>query len=164
MSLIWRAVKKAGIPSTKEPIGLSGTDGKRPDGATLIPWVRGKPLAWDVIVTDTYATSHIVETAECAGAAATKAAATKINKYSCLISTHHFVPIAIETGGSINIEATEFLSELGSRRSQITMKPFEIQYLFQRIFISLQRGNEIAFRNIFNSEKLQFLPQRAIQT
>ena len=40
------------------------------DGATLIPWVRGKPLAWDVTVTDTYAASHIVETAECAGAGA----------------------------------------------------------------------------------------------
>ena len=70
--------------------------------------MRGKPLAWDVTVTDMYAASHIAETAECAGAAATKVAANKINKYSCLSSTHHFVPIAIETDGSINIEAIEF--------------------------------------------------------
>ena len=104
--LIWRAVKTANIPATKEPIGLSRTDGKRADGATLIPWVRGKPLAWVVTVTDTYAASHIVETVECAGAAVTKAAANKITKYSCLRSTHYFVPISIETGGSINIEAT----------------------------------------------------------
>ena len=110
--LIWRVVKKAQIPATKEPIGLSRTDGKRSNGATLIAWVRGKPLAWDVTVTDTYAASHIVETAECAGAAVTKAAANKINTYSCLSSTHHFVPIAIETGGFIKIEATEFLSDL----------------------------------------------------
>ena len=64
-----------------------------------------------------YAASHIVERAEFAGAAATKAAANKINKYSCLSSTHLFVPIAIETGISINIEATVFLSDLGRRIS-----------------------------------------------
>ena len=40
--LIWRAVKKAQIPSSKEPIGLSRADSKRPDGATLVPWTRGK--------------------------------------------------------------------------------------------------------------------------
>ena len=80
--LIWRAVKNAKISATNEPIDLSRTDGKRPDGATLIPCVRGKPLAWDVTMTDTYAASHIVETAKGAGAAVTKAAANKINKYS----------------------------------------------------------------------------------
>ena len=69
---IWRAVKKAQIPATKEPIGLSRTDEKRPNGATLIPWARIKPLAWHVTVTNTYLASHIIETAECAGAAATK--------------------------------------------------------------------------------------------
>ena len=37
------------IPVVKGPVGLS-VDGKRPDGATLIPWSRGKPLAWDVII------------------------------------------------------------------------------------------------------------------
>ena len=85
------------------------TDGKHPDGATLIPWACGKPLAWDVTMTDKYAVFHIGETAECAGAAATKVAANKITKYSCLSSIHHFVPIAIETWEYINIDATEFL-------------------------------------------------------
>ena len=139
-------------------------DGKHPDGATLIPWVRSKPLAWDVTVTDTYAAYHIVKTTECAGAAAIKAAANKINKYPCLISTHHFVLIAVETGGSINIDATEFLLDLGRHVSKITMEPLETQYLFQRLSIASQRGNEITFRNTFNSEKLQLLPQRVIQT
>src|SRR5579872_7077913 len=39
--IIWRALTKAGVPSTKEPYGLSRTDGKRPDGLTLIPWSSG---------------------------------------------------------------------------------------------------------------------------
>ena len=43
--IIWRSVKKAQYPAVKEPVGLSRSDGKRPDGATQIPWMRGKPLA-----------------------------------------------------------------------------------------------------------------------
>src|SRR6218665_534262 len=36
--LICRGLVRAGIPGTKEPTGLSRTDGKRQDGLTLIPW------------------------------------------------------------------------------------------------------------------------------
>ena len=100
--LIWRAVMRAKIPATKEPIGLSRSDGKRPDGASLIPWKRGKLFAWDATVPDTYAASHIGETAENAGAAANKAATNKLAKYDSLATTHHFIPIAIETAGPWN--------------------------------------------------------------
>ena len=62
-------MKRAQIPAIKEPIGLSRFDGKRPDRASLIPWKRGKLLAWDVTVPDTCAASHIGETAENAEAA-----------------------------------------------------------------------------------------------
>ena len=34
--IIWRAVNRAQIPAVKEPVGLSRSDGQRPDGATLI--------------------------------------------------------------------------------------------------------------------------------
>jgi len=55
----WRgAIKRAQIPVVKEPVCLS-TDGKRPDSAILIAWSHGKPLAWDVIVPDTFAKSHL---------------------------------------------------------------------------------------------------------
>ena len=36
------------IIGSKEPQGLSRSDGKRPDGLTLIPWQAGKALTWDV--------------------------------------------------------------------------------------------------------------------
>ena len=35
---------------TKEPTGLFRTDGKRPDGLTLVPWQSGKSLCWDVTI------------------------------------------------------------------------------------------------------------------
>jgi hypothetical protein len=31
-------------------IRLSRDDGKRPDGMTLVPWIKSQPLVWDVIV------------------------------------------------------------------------------------------------------------------
>ena len=43
-----RAMASAGIPSTKEPLGLSRSDGKRPDGLSLVPWEAGMPLTWEV--------------------------------------------------------------------------------------------------------------------
>ena len=36
----WRAVKKTQTSANKEPVGLSRADGKRPDGATLVPMPR----------------------------------------------------------------------------------------------------------------------------
>ena len=63
----------------KEPVGLSRFDGKRPNGATLISWTRGKPVAWDVTVPDTYANSYIADTATTASAAANRAAEKKTN-------------------------------------------------------------------------------------
>ena len=57
--IIWRAMKRAQIHAVKEPVGLMRQDGKRPDGTTILPWSRGKPLARDVIVPDTYADAHV---------------------------------------------------------------------------------------------------------
>jgi len=45
---------------------------KCPDGNSLLPWARGKPLAWDVTVPDTFAESHISDTVSTPGAAANK--------------------------------------------------------------------------------------------
>ena len=66
----------------KEPAGLSRDDGKHPDDVTLLPWAKGKPLAWDVTVPDTYADSHLADTTTTAGAAADKAASNKVAKYT----------------------------------------------------------------------------------
>jgi len=80
-------------------------DGKRPDGTTTLPWFGGKPLAWDVTVPDTYADAHVTNSARQGGAAATQAANNKISKYSQLMTTHVFYPVAIETGGTCHHQA-----------------------------------------------------------
>ena len=40
--VISRAFASAQVPATKEPTGLSRSDGRRPDGMTLTPWQNGK--------------------------------------------------------------------------------------------------------------------------
>ena len=72
--VVTRAIQSAGTPVTKEPVGLTIQDGKRPDGLTLIPWQGGKPLTRDVTVVSTLAASYLSSSARSAGAAADLAA------------------------------------------------------------------------------------------
>ena len=46
--LIKRSLATAEISSKLEPISLSRSDGKRPDGISLMPWKQGRCLVWDV--------------------------------------------------------------------------------------------------------------------
>ena len=121
--LIWRAVRIVQIPAVKEPVSLTREDRMRPDGATLIPWAQDKPLAWDVTVPDTFAPSHLLNISLTAGAAADKAAASKTAKYEKMRGTHLFLPVAIETGGPWNAQATGLVQEIRRRLTIITSNP-----------------------------------------
>ena len=96
-ALVARSFASAGVPVTKEPIGLFHTDGKRPDGVTLVPWQSGK--SWDVTVTCPLAESYIDRTALEAGAEAEMAATCKEAKYVDLGARYIFESIAVETLG-----------------------------------------------------------------
>jgi hypothetical protein len=147
--LIYRALLKASVPSAKEPLGLTRSDGKRPDGVTLIAWQKGKRLAWDVTVPDTLAPSYVSATSACAGAAAEAADIRKQAKYVAIGHSHVFCAIACETMGPINADGLEFLKELGNRLSQCTGDPREGSFLLQRISVLIQRGNSVAFTGSF---------------
>ena len=64
------------------PVGLSRSYDKRPDGATLVPWSRGKPFAWDITVADTYANSYVNNTATREAAVANPAASSTTANYT----------------------------------------------------------------------------------
>jgi len=147
--LVWRALHRAGVPSTKEPSGLSRTDGKRPDGLTLIPWQSGKNLVWDVTVADTLAASHLPTTARLMGGAAENAHALKEAKYSVLATTYNFIPIACETMGPLSSGALAFFVDLGRRITAVSGDPRESAFLFQRLSIAIQRFNCVCFKGSF---------------
>ena len=57
--LIARSFSAAGVLVVKEPAGLSRSDGKSPDGLSLVPWQNGKALCLNVTVIYTLADSYI---------------------------------------------------------------------------------------------------------
>ena len=147
--VIHRALVRAGVPAIKEPPGLLRTDGKRPDGATQIPWATGRCLVWDVTVADTLAPSYASLSSISAGKVAERAAANKVQKYSALSHTHDFQPIALETLGPYDPSALMFLTQLGKRLVAASGDPREISFLFQRLSVTLQRFNWVAFTDTF---------------
>ena len=144
--MVWRAVQRAQIPAVKEPAGLIPATELRPDGASMIPWARGRCLAWDVTAPDTLAQSHVQASAANAGAAAAKAEASKTNKYAAIATTHLFVPLAFETLGAWGAQAQKFVSDLGERITRVTRDIRETAFLKQRLSIAIQRGNAISIR------------------
>ena len=56
--------------------------------------LKGKCLACDVTVPDTYADSHLNVTSSAPGSAASEAAIHKTAKYVSIASTYNFVPVA----------------------------------------------------------------------
>ena len=73
----------------------------------------------------------------------------KQKKYKHLSIIHNFIPFALETGCSWNSEAIELTNDIGNRITAINSEPIETQFLFQRISITVLRGNALAFRNTF---------------
>jgi len=140
-SIIALALKSANIPSELEPIGLLRSDGKRPDGATLVPWSHGRCLIWDFTCPDTLAPSHLSKSCIAAGLVASGAESHKVTKYAALSPANTFVPVAVETFGSWGPQAMALVAELGRRIMLVTGEPRSTEFLRQRIDIALQRGN-----------------------
>jgi len=109
-------------------------------------------MTWDVTVPDTYAESHIGSTATKPGAAAQKTAQNKIDKYSKWANTHIFYPFAIETAGTWHEMVIEFTQEIDRRITAITEDTRETTFLFQRLSITLQKGNAVSFHNTMVTE------------
>ena len=151
--IIWRAIKRAQIPIANEPVGLSRTAGKRPNGATLISWSREKPLVWNVTVPDTFAESHLKDIAVLAGAVAKSGGNIQDYQLHVNNNTHLFVPIAIDTSGAWNNETIEIVQEIGKRIKSITNDLNKTNYLFQRISTAIKRGNAVSFLNIYSHEQ-----------
>jgi len=87
-----------------------------------------------------------------AGSAAAAASEKKSAKYSNLLSSHMFYPVAVETLGALADEAHEFITEIGRRTSLCTADPRETTFLYQRISAAIQRFNAVCLSNTFISE------------
>ena len=140
-SLVKSGLDSAKIPSHLEPVGLFRLDGRRPDGATMVPWKCGKVMVWDVTCADSLANSHRELASRETGAVAACAEQRKRAKYTHLEATHFFIPIAFEIFGAIGEEGRSFFKDLGRRIAVTTKEPQSLQFLLQRLSIAVQRGN-----------------------
>jgi len=102
---------------------------------------------------DTLAASYLANTSTTAGAAAEAAATRKQAKYQELSNTHVFIPLALETLGPINNTGIDFISDLARDLTRSTGDPREYSFLFQRLSISVQRFNAVAFRGTFTDSE-----------
>ena len=113
-SLIEQTLGSLDLPSMLEPRGLYRTDGKRPDGVTMIPWEMGKQLVWDVTVVDALAPIRLNQGSLCnPGTTATEAEARKIEKYREIIDNGYiFQPVSLEVQCSLGESSEMFITRL----------------------------------------------------
>ena len=99
-------MSRANFHRPSEPKGLITSDGRRPDGLTLVPWNKGKCLAWDATVADTYCANVFVRYERESGL---RRGAIwrykKLEKYQDLEQRYIFCPVAVETMGPIDEES-----------------------------------------------------------
>ena len=95
-----------------EPHGLYRTNGKRPDGVTMVAWELGKQLVWDVTVVDALAPSRLDRVSLCnPGPTATEAEARKSEKYHELIDNGYYNHLmAMEVQGSLDESSEIFIT------------------------------------------------------
>ena len=147
--IIHRALTTAKIPSCLEPSGLHYSDGKRPDGASLVSWKRGKVLLWDATCEDTFVPSYISKAAMEAGLIANHAMERKQAKYRHLASSQIFAPVVVKSSGVFGTEALKFVRDLGHRVRQSTGDPKAGLYLLQRLSVAIQQDNAAAVLGTF---------------
>ena len=132
--ILHKALPSANVPSRLEPTGLDRTDGKRPDGITIVPLGQMadiQVLVWDATCVDTFAPPHLSSSSSEVCAAANQAEQNKIKKCSYLTSHayHSFTPVAFETTGVCGPRSMSFLTELGRHIVNTTRDKSPLAYL-----------------------------------
>ena len=117
------------IPACLEPSEVARSDGKRPDGISMVPWKEGKLLVWDATCRDTWAPSHLSTAERRPSLVAAEVESQKRKKYSSLGAKFFFAPTACESlgvfGGTLS-----FLKDLGDSQSY--------QFLLQRLSVAIR--------------------------
>ena len=98
-------------------------------------------MVWDYTCVDTFATSNIAQSSQCAGAAAERASRAKDTKYECLPDSVSFIPAAMEITGAWAADGLRLVKAIGRRMADHTGEPRSTAHLLQAISVVVQRGN-----------------------
>jgi hypothetical protein len=144
---IYRAAATAGLAPKREAPHLFPDSSDRP-GDVLIPaWFGGRGVALDVTVTSPTQAAQVSREAANAGATLVAAKQRKLDRYldRCRSVGIDFVPLAVETFGGWDANAVDSLKAIArnvGRRSDVDHLT-TTRHLFQRLGVTLQRGNAI---------------------
>ena len=111
-----------------------------------MPWSCGQVLVWDATCPDTLTPSHshIALASREPGLVAKQTEQQKKTKYADLLTTHHFVPIGIETTGVFGPKTLSFFKELGRCLRARSSEPLSFSHLLQQIGVTILRCNTAA--------------------
>ena len=142
---IYREAQTASMNPQKEMPGLIPGSLSRPADVYVEHWVDGRKVAFDVSVTSPTQEAILFQAADRPAAAidARKASKNRAHLSDCRAQGIHFQPLVVETFGGWCPEAISYLKEIArlNARRWGRDSALEIKYLFQRLSISLQRGN-----------------------
>ena len=138
------ALADAGNLSVLEPSGLTRQEGKRPDGATVLPYEEGLPMAWNATLIHTCAPSYLRVSAHEAGVAASAAEERKRLKYSSLSGRVVFYPVDLETLGAFGRSASELFDTIARRVEELSGDIGARARLHRQIAAAVQLGTRRA--------------------
>ena len=133
--IIHRALAAAHVPSRLEPSGLYRSDGKRPDGVSIVPWKCGQLLVWDATCPDTFAPSY---SALLHNKLEQLLNSLKKRRLKYIITHASFYSSG---NGVFGPRTTQFHKELGHRLKQVSVEANKYAYFTQSLSVAIQRGN-----------------------
>ena len=101
-------------------------------------------MCWDVTCVDTFRQTKVIQCANDAGSATKDVAAHNRRKYAELSETYQLEPIAVEIIRVYDPSIRNLFNAIDSRLRATTEDPRETQWVHQRIWLTVQRGNAIA--------------------
>ena len=125
--------------------GLVPGSQSRPADVFIPSWTDGKKTAFDVSVVSPTQDAIVDRAADYAAAAIEmrKSAKCRAHFDNCRAQGIAFLPLVVETFGGWDLEAVRALKDMARQSARRWGKnnSEEIKYFFQRLSISLQRGN-----------------------
>ena len=142
---IFKEAQQASLNPTKEMPGLIPGSLSRPADVFIENWTNGRKVAFDVSVTSPTQEAVVFQAAQHAAAAINARKSSKIRAHfeNCRAQGISFVPLVVETFGGWDADAIKHLKEMAHQAARRWGQDpaLEIKYFFQRLSVSLQRGN-----------------------
>ena len=142
---IFKEAQHASLNPTKEMPGLIPNSQTRPADVYVANWIDGRKMAFDVSVISPTQEAVLHRAADSAAAAINmrKASKNRTHYENCRSQGINFQPLVVETFGGWDKDAVQFLKDIARLDARRWGKndALEIKQFFQRLSITLQRGN-----------------------